>query len=471
LSNAREVTLSPTTRIEGHGKVTIILDDQGNVSDAYFHATEIRGFEYFLRGMEADRIPFIISRICGVCSTAHVMASVKAIENIYKTEITETARKLRELLLMGQTISNHSLVFFFLTLPDFWFPVGEDPSKRNIFQIMRTNPEVGRKAITLRSFGTHLLEVIGRREVHIVSVIPGGLIKSLNNREREFLLKEAEKACAITCEAVDLGKELFERNWDEFKVVGDYKTCYMGLVNDGVLEFYDGKVRLISCNGNLEAEFDEQNYMDYIEEKSFPWTYAKFAYFKNLCWPEAVIQVGPTARMNVSRTISTPIANNEIKEFKRRFGSPAHATLLSDYARLIDLLYACERTKQLLEDKEIIRTDTRVRVKPKAGEGVGIVEAPRGTLAHRYTLTKTGKLKNIKLIIPTQINNAAINMSVKDAASRFIRKGEVKPGLLNGVEMLIRAYDPCIKCATRSVNDGLTIEIRDQKGKLLRILN
>jgi coenzyme F420-reducing hydrogenase alpha subunit len=466
----REITLSPTTRIEGHGKVTIFLDDEGNVSDAHFHATETRGFEYFMRGMEAEEVPFIISRICGVCSTAHVTASVKAIENIYGTKITETARKLRELLLMGQIISNHSLVFFFLTLPDFWFPTEEDPSKRNILQIMRMNPQIGKKAIKLRMFGVNLLKVIGRREVHIVSVIPGGLIAALGQKERSALLEQAKEACEITCEAVHLGKELFERNWEEFKAVSAFETCHMGLVNKGYADFYEGVVRLLNSDGTLEAEFDERNYMENIAEKRLPWTYAKFAYYKKSRWPEGLIQVGPTARMNVSSGFSTPMANEELKEFKRRFGSPAHATLLFDYARLIDLLYACERARELLEDVDITKTDTRVPVKPKAGEGVGIVEAPRGTLAHRYVLTETGKLKEIKLIIPTQINNAAINMSVKDAASKYIRNGEIEKGLLNGVEMLIRAYDPCIKCAARSMNEHAVVEIRNQKGELLQTL-
>jgi coenzyme F420-reducing hydrogenase alpha subunit len=242
MSLPKEITLSPTTRIEGHGKVTIILDEVGNVSDAYFQATEIRGFEYFMRGMQAEEVPFIISRICGVCSTSHVLASVKAIENIYRIEITKIAKELRELLLMGQIISNHSLVFFFLTLPDFWFPAGEDPSKKNIFHIMRTNPEIAHKAIVLRSFATNLLRTIGRREVHIVSVIPGGLLKSISERERQCLLKQSEEACAVTQEAVDLGKNLFERHLDQFKATRDFKTCYMGMVNNGCLEPYGEKI-------------------------------------------------------------------------------------------------------------------------------------------------------------------------------------------------------------------------------------
>jgi len=470
LSQKREITISPTTRIEGHGKVTITLDEFGNVSDAYFYATEIRGFDYFLRGMEAERLPFIISRICGVCSTAHIMASVKAIENIFGTEITETARKLRELLLMGQIISNHSLVFFFLTLPDFWFPPEEKPSKRNVFQIMRENPEVGKKAIALRSFGVQLLDVIGKREVHIVSAVPGGLINPLKERERQELLKGVENACTITKEALALGKELFEKNWADFRKAGDYKTYYMSLTKDDSMGFYDGKIRVINPEGETLSEFTSPNYMEHIEEKHYEWTYAKFAYLKALGWPKGIVQVGPTARMNVNEHIATDLANKELEEFKKKFGGPAHATLLFDYARLIDLMYACERTKELLEDESLTRTDTRVKVKPKGGAGIGVVEAPRGTLAHEYTLNRNGQLRNMKLIIPTQVNNAAINLNVKDAAMEFIHHGEIKPELLNRIEMVIRAYDPCIKCATRQANEHLRVEIRNSEGELLKTL-
>jgi F420-non-reducing hydrogenase large subunit len=471
LSLRKEITISPTTRIEGHGKVTLILDDFGNVSDAYFYATEIRGFDYFLRGMEADRLPFIISRICGVCSTAHVMASVKAIERIYETEITETARKLRELLLMGQIISNHSLVFFFLILPDFWFSLDEDASKRNAFQIIRENPEIAKKAIALRSFAARILDVIGKREVHIVSVIPGGLISPLKERERQALHEMAGNALEIAKEALNLGKELFDRKWTDFKTAGDYKTCYMALTNQGTVEFYDGNVRVIDAENVTLSEFKPENYMEHLEEKSYEWTYAKFAYLKALGWPNGIVQTGPTARMNVNTKVATDHADRELKEFKRKFGSPAHTTLLFDYARLIDLLYACERAKELLEDENLTRNDTRVKVESKSGTGVGVVEAPRGTLAHEYLLDRNGRLKRMKLIIPTQVNNAAINVNLKDAAMEFIHQGEIKPGLLNRIEMVIRAYDPCIKCAARGANDNLEVEVRNSRGKLVKILS
>jgi len=470
LSNRKEITISPTTRIEGHGKVTIWLDDSGNVSDAHFYATEIRGFDHFLRGMEAERLPFIISRICGVCSTAHVIASVKTIETIYRTETTETARSLRELLLMGQMISNHSLVFFFLTLPDFWFTLEEEPSKRNIFQIMKEKPEIGRKAVALRSFGAQLLRVIGKREVHIVSAIPGGLINPLKEREREELLKEAKNACTITREALALGTKLFDENWEDFRKAGDYRTHYMALTRDDALDFQNGKIRVMDTEGEIRSEFTAQEYMEHLEEKTYEWTYAKFAYLKALGSKKGVVQVGPTARMNVNRRVTTDLANEELKTFKRKFGSPAHATLLFDYARLIDLMYACERTRELLEEESLTRTDTRVQVKPKGGRGIGVVEAPRGTLAHEYVLARSGRLKSMKLIIPTQVNNAAINLNVKDAATEFIHHGEIKPGLLNRIEMVIRAYDPCIKCATRLSGESLRVEIRDSRSELLKTL-
>ncbi|HYB68479.1 MAG TPA: Ni/Fe hydrogenase subunit alpha [Candidatus Acidoferrales bacterium] len=466
----KEITISPTTRIEGHGKVTIMLDESGNVADAHFYATEIRGFEYFLRGMEADRLPFIISRICGVCSTAHIMASVEAIESIYQTEITETARKLRELLLMGQIVSNHSLVIYFLTLPDFWFPLEEDPSKRNLFQIMRERPDVGKRAIALRSFGAKILDVVGKREVHILSVIPGGLINPLGEREREELVKEAENSIAIAEEALATGKELFEKNWADFKRAGDYRTHYMALTQDDAINFYRGNIRIINPEGGNVAEFAAQDYMEHVEEKIYPWTFAKFAYLKALGWPEGIMQVGPTARINVNSKTTTERANAELREFKRKFGTPAHNTILLDYARLIDMMYAVEKAKELLEDDTLTRSDTRVKVEPRGGRGIGVVEAPRGTLAHEYVLSNDGRLEQLKLIIPTQINNQAINLNVKDAATEFIHNGEVKPGLLNRIEMVIRAYDPCIKCATRTTDEKLRVEIKNQGGKVLTIL-
>ncbi|MGB9135268.1 MAG: Ni/Fe hydrogenase subunit alpha [Candidatus Bathyarchaeia archaeon] len=468
----RQITITPTTRIEGHGKVTIWLDEFGNVSEAHFHATEIRGFEQFLLGMESDRLPFIISRICGVCSTAHIVASVKAIEDAYKVEIPETARKIRELLLMAQVITNHSLVFFFLTLPDFWFDEKETPQKRNIFQIMREDPEVGKKALDLKMFGTRLLSVVGGRHIHIVSVIPGGVIRPLTESQRTQLLQEAKNAVALGQEALALGKRLFEERWEDFRQVAVTKTNYMSLTDNGSLDFYDGKIRVKDAEGRTVAEFPPNEYMDYVEEKVLDWTYAKFAYLKKQGWPGGVARVSSTARMNVIDNIGTPLAQQAFLEFRKTYGSPAHETLLFDYARLIELLYACEKAQELLGDKVLTKPQVRVTLTPKEASGIGVVEAPRGTLMHRYSLDTYGKLKDMRLIIPTQINNAAINISVKSAAEKFIERAEIKPGLLNKIEMVVRAYDPCIKCASRRAekDSWLQVGVRDSQGKLLAAL-
>jgi F420-non-reducing hydrogenase large subunit len=356
-----------------------------------------------------------------------------------------------------------------LTLPDFCFPVDEDASKRNIFQIMRERPDIARKAITLRSLGATILDVIGKREVHILSVIPGGIINPLEEKDREVLLQKAQSAWEVAKDALAFGKELFDKNWSDFKKAGDCKTYYMALTKNDALEFYNSTIKLIDPDGDIVSEFSAQDYMEFLEEKSYAWTFAKFAYLKSPGWPKGIVQVGSTARMNVNSRATTEVADREMKDFKRKFGSPTHATLLFDYARLIDLIYACERVQELLMDKDLARTDTRVKVEPKGGRGVGVVEAPRGTLAHEYVLTDEGRLEQMKLVIPTQINNVAINLNLKDAAMGFIHDGEIKPGLLNKIEMVIRAYDPCIKCATRQA-DGtgrIRLEIRDSQGQII----
>ena len=244
----------------------------------------------------------------------------------------------------------------------------------------------------------------------------------------------------------------------------------MALTKSGTMDFYSGKVRVINAEGEIVSDFGPADYMDHVEEKISSWTYAKFAYLKALGWPQGIVQVGPTARMNVNRKATTEVADREMQEFKNKYGSPAHATILLDYARLIDLMYAVEKAQELLQSDELTRTDTRVKVEPKSGKGVGVVEAPRGTLAHEYVLDNNGRLEQLKLMIPTQINNQAINLNVKDAATEFIHNGEIKPGLLNRIEMITRAYDPCIKCATRQTGERLRVEIKDNRGRLVTVL-
>jgi len=337
---------------------------------------------------------------------------------------------------------------------------------------MREDPEIGKKALDLKMFGTHLLATVGGRHIHLVSVIPGGVIRPLTENQRAKLLKETEKGVTLAREALALGKALFQKKWEDFRRVATIKTNYMSLVKEGNLNFYEGKIRVKDADGKIVAEFQPKNYMYYVDEKALEWTYAKFAYLKKPGWPQGIVKVSSTARMNVVDNIDTPLARHEFLEFKKTYGAPAHETLLFDYARLIELLFACEKAKELLEDKTITKSKVRATLSSREADGIGVVEAPRGTLMHRYSLDTHGRLKDIRLIIPTQVNNAAINMSVKSAAEKFIKKAEIKPGLLNKIEMVIRAYDPCIKCASRTTgnNNWLRVEIRNSRGELLKAL-
>ncbi len=466
----RTITLSPTTRVEGHGKVTIYLDEFGKVSHAFFHATELRGFEKFLLGMEADRVPAIISRVCGVCSVAHHLASVKAIEDAYKVQVTETTKKLRELLLMGQIISSHSLSFFFLTLPDFYFGAEENPSKRNIFEIMRRDPEVGRKALTLISLGGEIIQTIGGRPIHPVAVVLGGMLHPLREADRASLHKKVDRAISLCQEAMSLGKNLFEAHMDEVKLFAPLKTYYMGLTQNGVLNFYDGRLRLSDPERRVVTDHDTAEYPSLVEEKTLEWTYAKFSYLQEYGWPKGILRVNSLARANIIDDIPSPLAREELKEFYRKFGKPAHETLLFDYVRLIELLHACERVKELLEAGDITREDVRVKVEPREGKGIGMIEAPRGTLVHQYTISSEGTMKRIRLTVPTNHNNAAINMSLRDVADEFVKAGNIQSGLLDRVEMVVRAYDPCISCATHTATPRRVsmIEVKDQRGDTVK---
>ncbi|MFQ6075277.1 MAG: Ni/Fe hydrogenase subunit alpha [Candidatus Bathyarchaeia archaeon] len=467
--DTRVLALSPTTRVEGHGKVTIHLDEFGNVSHAFFHATELRGFEKFLLRMEADRVPAIISRVCGVCSVAHHLASVKAIEDVYRVEVTETAKKLRELLLMGQMLSSHALSLFFLTLPDFYFGVEEDPSKRNIFEIMRRDPEIGKRALFFISLGGEVIQTLGGRPIHPVAVVLGGMLHPLSEADRASLLKKVEDAISMAKKTVLRGKRLFEDHMDEIRRFAVIKTHYMGLTQGGTLNFYDGMIRIIDPDRRTVTDHNPIEYPSLVEEKTLEWTYAKFSFLQEYGWPAGILKVNSLARANVVDDVPTPLAREEAREFYAKFGRPAHETLLFDYARMIELLYTCERMKELLEDEEITRRDVRVRVEPREGMGIGVVEAPRGTLVHQYTIDREGRMRRIHLTVPTNHNNAAINMSVKDVAYQFIRGGKVRPELLDRVEMVIRAYDPCISCATHTANNRYVsqVEVRDHRGNTI----
>lgn len=467
------VEIKPVTRIEGHAKISIQLDEEGKVSDAHFHVLEIRGFERFLIGRPVEELPLITPRICGICHVAHHLASAKATDAVFGVEIPSAAAKLRELLQMGGYIHSHVLHFYALAAPDFVLGPEYDPSKRNLIGLLEKEPELVKQAIRARAIGQKICETVGGRMVHPVTAVPGGVSKGLTEAERVALLKDAKWALEFAEKSVEIGKSIFDKYGDLVKTFGMMETGHMGTVKpDGSHNLYDGKLRWMDKDGKIQAEFDPSQYLDYLAERVEAYSYLKFPYFKKFGWPQGIYRVNSLSRINVADKMETPKAQELLKEFRNVWGRPAQQTLLFHYARLIELIYAAEKAISLLEDKEITSTAIRTEVKPRAAEGVGVVEAPRGTLIHDYTTDENGIVTDVNLIVATVQNNPAMDMGVKIVAQDYIRGEEVREGLLNRVEMVVRAYDPCLSCATHATpgRNALAIDIVDHNGNLVRRL-
>ena len=466
---SRTITIEPVTKIEGHGKVTIHLDDNGDVADARFHVTELRGFEKFCEGRMLSDMPVITERACGICPVSHHLASVKACDALLGVQIPPAAQKLRELMHMCQMVHSHSLHFFFLAAPDLLLGPDADPITRSVMGVVEADPEMAKKAIRLRQIGQTGIERIGGRRIHPVTAIPGGMSKPLGHQDRFEMIKEADEALELAKLALETVKQVNETYADIIPTFAAFDTCYAGLVKDGALELYDGDMRMMSPEGEILTEFDPAGYLDHIGERVEEWSYLKFPFYKGLGWPDGVYRVNSLARLNVADRISTPLAAEEHKAFKQLGGGkPVRESLYFHYARTIELLYAVERMKELLQDDEIVSTDVRVKVGRQAGEGVGVVEAPRGTLFHHYWADDMGKVTRVNLIVATVQNNPAINRSVAQVAKQFVKGDQVTEGVLNRVEMAIRCYDPCLSCATHAVGQmPLVVELYSPDGILL----
>jgi NAD-reducing hydrogenase large subunit len=366
-------------------------------------------------------------------------------------------------------IHSHALHFFYLAAPDFVLGPSSDPAKRNVVGVIEANPELGKKAIRLRQIGQDIVHHVGGRAIHPVSAIPGGMSKPLPHADRFTLRKEINEALVLAQLAMSVGKGIFEKYADIVPRFASIKTSYMGLVKKGKLELYDGTLRMIDSEGKQLEEFDPVNYLKYIGEHTEDWSYLKFPFYLKQGYPDGVYRVAPLARLNVAQGISTPLADKEFKDFKALGkGKPVHETLRFHHARLIELLYCVERATELLEDDEIVSTDVRVPVLRKAGEGVGVIEAPRGTLIHHYKADDSGKIEKANLIVATAHNNAAIDRSVHEVAKEFVKGGKIEEGALNLVEMAVRCYDPCLSCATHAVGHmPLQVTLIDAEGTLL----
>lgn len=464
------ITIDPVTRVEGHGKVTIHLDKQGQVQESHFHIQEFRGFEKFCQGRMAWEMPIITTRICGICPVSHHLASVKACDDLFQVTIPPAAAKLRELMHMGQFIHSHALHFFYLAAPDLLFGLDAAPEERNVVGVIKKDAVLGKKAIRLRQIGQNIIERVGGRAIHPVSAIPGGMSKSLSHEDRFETGRELREALELAQEALNLVKQVNEQYKDLIPVFAAYQTNYMGLVKAGALELYDGSLRLIDQQGQLLEEFAPRDYLEYIGEKTVANSYLKFPFYKKFGWPQGIYRVAPLARLNVADRISTPLANQELAGFKALGqGYPVQESLYYHYARLIELLYAVERAQQLIEDDEIVSKEVRVPVNRQAGEGVGVIEAPRGTLIHHYVADDLGKLENVNIIVATAHNYAAMDLAVNSVAQKVLNGVEVTEALLNQVEMAIRCYDPCLSCSTHQLGKmPLNLEIVNASGEVVR---
>ena len=473
---AKQIMISPVSRIEGHLQIAVQLDDSGNVSDTKVQTVNLRGFEEFCKGRPVEELPRITTSICGVCPSSHHLASSKAVDGCFDVKPTTTGYKLRELMEHAHYVEEHILHFYFLAGADFVMGPGAAVKDRNIFGIIKKLPEPAKLVVKARHQAGLLAEIVGGRSIHPIAGVPGGWSKPLRSEQKEKCEKYSETMLELAKFSIKYAKDnIFPNYQDAIKTIGAIKTGFLGTVQkDGTLDLYDGHARMMDASGNFR-EFEYKDYGDHIHEAVMPWSYTKFPYdakagklvmdYKN---PVGVYRTNTLARINVAERFRTPLAQAEFLEFRKNFGRPAQLSMLYHWARLIELLYAAEYVQVLLKDKDITGTGTRTKVETtRAGRGVGCVEAPRGTLIHDYTTDAKGLVTDVNLIVGTTHNLAAINMSVRQTADAVIKNGKYDQGTLNMLEMAIRAYDPCISCATHNLDGSIaaTLSIYDSNGK------
>jgi F420-non-reducing hydrogenase large subunit len=481
----KTITIDPITRLEGHGKINIFLDEHGDVENAYLQIPELRGFEKFSEGRRAEDMPQITSRICGVCPVAHHFAATKALDAAFHVDPPAAAKKLRELLYCGYIIYDHILHFYFLGGPDFIVGPEAPAAKRNILGVIeKAGLDVAKDVIKHRAYGQKITAILGGKATHPVCGLPGGVSKGLSKDEVKDI-KEMTASCNTFAQfTLGLFDDIVLKNKEYVDLITSdpytLKTYNMGLVDThNKVNFYDGMIRVSDQEGNETLRFEGKDYAKHLAEHVEEWSYMKFPYLKSVGWhglhdgkKSGIYRVGPLGRLNAADGMATPQAEKEYKRMCDTLGGkPVNSTLAFHWARLIELLYATERAKELIEDPEITSTHIRNPV-GTPGEGVGVIEAARGTLFHHYKLDKNGLVEKANLIVATTNNAGAITMSVRDAAKGVIKKGKVDEGLLNKVEMAFRAYDPCFGCATHTLPGGmpLIVNIYDSKKQLSQSL-
>lgn len=464
------ITIEPVSRIEGHARISLQLADDGSLQSTQFQVTQVRGFEKFTEGRPYYEMPGITARICGICPISHELASAKACDAIMAVQIPPAALLLRELLHCAQIVQSHALSFFYLSSPDLLLGMDCDPAVRNIAGVIEKFPEVARDGIELRKFGLQIVEGLAQERVHPSWVVPGGVNAPMTAALRDRILAGLPAAFAIAEHALELLKSRLDDLKEEAEFFGSDPTLYAGLVDaTGRFQIYDGAIRFIDSTGNiLQDRIAPAQYADFIAEASLRDSYLKAPFYKPSGYPAGVYRVGPLARINVVDSFGTPRADAALREFRQRFGRPAHSALLYHYARLIEIFYALEHIRALLDDPTILDSHIRASAGVNALEGIGVIEAPRGLLIHHYKVDEKGAIVWANLIVATGHNNLAMGRSVQQVAEHFVHGPKLEEGMLNRVSAVIRAYDPCLSCSTHATGQvALRIQLLDPKGELL----
>ena len=469
---SRTISIDPVTRIEGHARISLQLADDGKVEDAKFHLTQFRGFEKFCEGRPYREMPALTARTCGICPVSHLLASNKACDDLLAVTIPPTAEKLRRLLNLAQLLQSHALSFFHLSSPDLLLGWDSDPARRNIFGVMSADPQLAKNGIRLRQIGQTIIETLGGKKIHPTWVVPGGVSEPLSQEKRDQMLGMLPEALQIAKDTYAFFKTLVPKFKDEAERFGTMPTLFLSLVSPkGTLEHCNGFLRIKDAQGRIvEDMVPPSDYERIIGEAVEDFSYMKFPYFKPLGYPQGIYRVGPLARLNNADACGTPFADVALAEFRtlQEDAGPVTSSFHYHYARLVEIIYAVETMQRILKDPHILDTRVRARARGNRDEGIGVSEAPRGTLMHHYKIDEHGLIKWVDLIIATGHNNLAMNQSIRQVAEAYVDGAKLTEGMLNRVEAVIRCYDPCLSCSTHALGDmALDIQLLSPDGEIL----
>ena len=468
---SRTITVEPVTRIEGHAKISLQLGETGQVDDAKFHLTQFRGFEKFCEGRPYREMPAITARTCGICPVSHLIASNKACDDLLSVNIPPTAAKLRRIFNLAQILQSHALSFFHLSSPDLLLGWDAEPAQRNIFGVMQQYPELAKDGIRLRQIGQEIIEALGGKKIHPTWCVPGGVSDPLDEPKRAAMQALIPEGMTIAKRTFELYKSLLPKFQHEADHFGKLDTLFLSLVNaKGNLEHYDGFIRITDANGKIvEDMIPTDEYPRIIGEAVEDFTYMKFPYFKPMGYPQGIYRVGPLARLNNAKSCGTPFADVALAEFRTlQEAGPVNSSFHYHYARLVEMIYALESMERLLKEDDIVSTRVRARARGNRNEGIGIAEAPRGTLIHHYRIDDDGLMEWLNLIIATGHNNLAMNQSIRQVAEAYVDGNQLQEGMLNRVEAVIRCYDPCLSCASHAYGQmPLQVELKDAQGHVV----